>query len=343
MVNVLIAEDELLVRMGILSMINWESMGMKVVSCVSDGLAALSDALKFRPDIVITDIVMPGMDGLSLIRALRERGIRPACIVITALHQRQAMELADELGIVACLVKATMTQREIMAALMSASAKMEHADARTSGASDEKRLADAYRALLLGTCAHEPPRAAAYAMCRARAGAALDGVLGQTIGQLILEIFPGCGPSIFAAHGDSILTAFQNPLARPRGEATDALIELKRYIERNLAIMPDFVILNNAPAHMGSAACVDFMLRGLDGICYVPGVLWTDGGELSAPAMPADERKAYIKECLALLWAMRDICAIYSAWRALSEFDSADDLYGQLGALNSLARRSALR
>ena len=89
---------------------------------------------------------------------------------------------------------------------------------------------------------------------------------------------------------------------------------------------------------MGSAACVGFMLRALDGICYVPGVLWTDGGELSAPAMPADERKAYIEECLALLWAMHDICAIYSAWRALSELGSADDAYGQLGALNSLAK-----
>ena len=114
MINVLISEDELLVRMGILSMINWEGMGMKVVSCVSDGLAALSDALKLRPDIVITDIVMPGMDGISLLGALRGEGLHPTCIVITALHQRQAMERAEELGIVACLVKATMTQRDIM-------------------------------------------------------------------------------------------------------------------------------------------------------------------------------------------------------------------------------------
>ena len=125
MINVLISEDELLVRMGILSMINWEGMGMKVVSCVSDGLAALSDALKLRPDIVITDIVMPGMDGISLLGALRSEGLRPTCIVITALHQRQAMERAEELGIVACLVKATMTQREIMAALMAACAHIE--------------------------------------------------------------------------------------------------------------------------------------------------------------------------------------------------------------------------
>lgn len=338
MINVLISEDELLVRMGILSMINWEGMGMKVVSCVSDGLAALSDALKLRPDIVITDIVMPGMDGISLLGTLRGEGLHPTCIVITALHQRQAMERAEELGIVACLVKATMTQRDIMAALMAACAHIEDKGAGESGGADEKRLAEQYHALLAGSCEEEPPRAAAYAMCRARAGAALDGVLGQTIGQLILEIFPGCGPSVFAAHGDSILTAFQNPLARPRGEAMDALMELKRYIERNLAIMPDFAILNNAPAHMGSAACVGFMLRALDGICYVPGVLWTDGGELSAPAMPADERKAYIEECLALLWAMHDICAIYSAWRALSELGSADDAYEQLGALNSLAK-----
>ena len=141
MINVLISEDELLVRMGILSMINWEGMGMKVVSCVSDGLAALSDALKLRPDIVITDIVMPGMDGISLLGALRGEGLRPTCIVITALHQRQAMERAEELGIVACLVKATMTQRDIMAALMAACAHIEDKGAGESGGADEKRLA----------------------------------------------------------------------------------------------------------------------------------------------------------------------------------------------------------
>ena len=313
MINVLISEDELLVRMGILSMINWEGMGMKVVSCVSDGLAALSDALKLRPDIVITDIVMPGMDGISLLGALRGEGLRPTCIVITALHQRQAMERAEELGIVACLVKATMTQRDIMAALMAACAHIEDKGAGESGGADEKRLAEQYRALLAGSCEEEPPRAAAYAMCRAHAGTALDGVLGQTIGQLSLEIFPGC-------------------------EAMDALMELKRYIERNLAIMPDFVIFNNPPARMSSAECIAHMMCELDGMNCVPGVEWTDGGELSAPAMPADERKAYIEECLALLWAMHDICAIYSAWRALSELGSADDAYGQLGALNSLAK-----
>ena len=337
MITVLIAEDGVLVRMGILSMINWEGMGMKVVSCVSDGLAALSDALKFRPDIVITDIVMPGMDGINLLSTLRSKGLRPTCIVITALHHRQAMEYAEELGIVACLVKATMTQRDIMAALMAAGTQIETQDVSEPDGADEKQASEQYRALLAGSYSEGPPRAAAYVMCRAHAGAELGGVLGQTIGRLMLEVFPNSGAAICAVHESRILIAFSSPLTRPRNDAIAALIELKRYIERNLAIMPEFIIFNDTPARMSSAECIAHMAREMNSMNCVPGVEWTDGSELLLPVIPAAERATYIKQCLAMLWAMRDICRIYAAWRALSDFGAANEADEQLAALNSLA------
>lgn len=325
MINVMIAEDELLVRMGILSMINWDSMGMKVVSCVSDGLAALDDALKFRPDIVITDIVMPGMDGISLMRALRERGQRPACIVITALHQRQAMELADELDIVACLVKATMTQREIMAALMSASARTDISGKNNVG-DENPLLSEAYGALLAGKKPQNMLETAPlYIMCRSRAGTVLCGVLGKTLAQLTMDIFKGSAPAVCAMHGDRILIAFSNPCARSRDDALDSLRELKRYSERNLAIITDFTILSGAPDGVDCADCIRIMNQELEGMSCIPGISWLDGAEISerSPALSASDIAEYINECLRGIWVLREAQSVYAAWRALNELEKA--------------------
>lgn len=161
MINVLIAEDELLVRMGILSMINWENMGMKVVACVGDGLAALDDAIKYRPELIITDIVMPGLDGISMLRKVREQGLNPLSIVITALHQSSAAEHIRELNIVACLVKATMTQRDIVSALMLARSRLPEGGCIEEETATGEDMSEAYAALLRGENV-----AGGYAFCR---------------------------------------------------------------------------------------------------------------------------------------------------------------------------------
>ena len=74
MYTVLIAEDEMLVRMGLAASVLWEKLDMQVVADAADGQKAYELFVEKKPDIVITDLSMPGMDGITLIRNIRASG-----------------------------------------------------------------------------------------------------------------------------------------------------------------------------------------------------------------------------------------------------------------------------
>ena len=74
MYKVLFAEDELLVRLGLQNSIPWEKYDMELSVQADNGTEAYELFCKVRPQLVITDIRMEGMDGYELIRKIREIG-----------------------------------------------------------------------------------------------------------------------------------------------------------------------------------------------------------------------------------------------------------------------------
>lgn len=58
--------------------------------CVTDPVEALAEAERFRPDLIVTDLMMPGLDGAALIAALRQRGIAAPMLVLTAVPEKAA-------------------------------------------------------------------------------------------------------------------------------------------------------------------------------------------------------------------------------------------------------------
>ena len=78
--RILLADDHVTVRHGLKLLIDGEP-DMKVVAEASDGEAALKQALEVKPDVVILDISMPGMNGLAAARALRKA--QPDAIIVT--------------------------------------------------------------------------------------------------------------------------------------------------------------------------------------------------------------------------------------------------------------------
>ena len=91
MYKLLIVDDEPLVQVGIKSMLNWSELNIEVCGTAMNGQAALKIIETQSPDIVITDIKMPVMDGLELAKICRERyGNKwPVFIMLTSYEDFQ--------------------------------------------------------------------------------------------------------------------------------------------------------------------------------------------------------------------------------------------------------------
>ncbi|MEI4270936.1 response regulator [Klenkia sp. LSe6-5] len=100
--RVLIAEDEALIRLDLKEML--EEEGYVVVGEVGDGQAAVDTAREVRPDLVVLDVQMPVLDGLSAAEQIAAARIAPV-IVLTAFSQRELVERARDAGAMAYLVK----------------------------------------------------------------------------------------------------------------------------------------------------------------------------------------------------------------------------------------------
>jgi AmiR/NasT family two-component response regulator len=101
-IRVIIAEDEALIRLDLKEML--EEEGYSVVAEVGDGQQAVDRATELRPDLVILDIQMPVLDGLSAAEQIASARIAPV-IVLTAFSQRELVERARDAGAMAYLVK----------------------------------------------------------------------------------------------------------------------------------------------------------------------------------------------------------------------------------------------
>ena len=100
--RVVVAEDEALIRMDLVEMLREE--GYSVVGECGDGASAVRLATELRPDVVILDVKMPVLDGLSAAEQVVAARLS-AVVILTAFSQRDLVERAREAGVMAYLVK----------------------------------------------------------------------------------------------------------------------------------------------------------------------------------------------------------------------------------------------
>jgi two-component system response regulator YesN len=81
MLKLMIVDDEEAILNGLQHMVRLERTLFTDIACASDGFAALELMDRFRPDLLITDIQMPAMDGLELIREAKLKGVSNAIIL----------------------------------------------------------------------------------------------------------------------------------------------------------------------------------------------------------------------------------------------------------------------
>lgn len=105
MIKVFLAEDEFIVREGIKKNIDWKSHGYEFCGEASDGELALPMIRKLSPDIVITDIKMPFMDGLELSRLIRKEFPWIEIIILSGYEEFEYAKEGIKIGVAQYLTK----------------------------------------------------------------------------------------------------------------------------------------------------------------------------------------------------------------------------------------------
>ena len=98
----MVAEDEALIRLDLVEMLREE--GYDVVGEAGDGQRAIDLAEQLSPDLVILDVKMPVLDGITAAERIAEKRIAPV-VLLTAFSQRELVERARDAGAMAYLVK----------------------------------------------------------------------------------------------------------------------------------------------------------------------------------------------------------------------------------------------
>jgi len=112
-VNVLIVDDLTFIKIVLRDII--EKAGFRVVGEASNGEQAITMYQDTRPDVVLMDITMPGMDGLTALKKIREIDTAARVIICSALGQQQLIVQAIQLGAKDFIVKPFQPRRVIAA------------------------------------------------------------------------------------------------------------------------------------------------------------------------------------------------------------------------------------
>ena len=115
-ISILIVEDSLLTRIGLVSLCPWDAHGFHILDHVESGQQALEIIREKHPDIVLTDIRMPGMSGLDLLREVRQLELGTQFIVFSAHDEFPLVREALQLGAKNYLLKMELNADVLLSA-----------------------------------------------------------------------------------------------------------------------------------------------------------------------------------------------------------------------------------
>ena len=145
MLRILLVDDEPLVLIGLQGMLEWEKLGYTVCGTARNGKLALELIEREKPDIVIADVKMPVMDGLTLAHTCRERSALPAFIMLTSFEEFDYIKQAMGAGVVDYLVKLDLTPENLKNALARAAEKVKKERALLGEVPVQENLAESVR------------------------------------------------------------------------------------------------------------------------------------------------------------------------------------------------------
>lgn len=123
MKRVLVVDDEFLVRLGLRTTMDWEAHGYKIVGEASNGREALEIFDEANPDILLTDIKMPVMDGFKLIEEARKRKKNLQIVILSHYDEFSYVQKALEFGATQYILKSEMNEQKLIDLLQKLSLK----------------------------------------------------------------------------------------------------------------------------------------------------------------------------------------------------------------------------
>lgn len=150
-VRIVVAEDETIIRLDIIETLTGQ--GYEVVGEAGNGERAIELVEELKPDLVLMDISMPVMDGISATRYIAERSLAPV-VILTAFSQRDLIDQATEAGAMSYIVK-PFSETDLIPAIELAKARFEQLVALEAEVSDlsarfeTRKLVDQAKTLLM--------------------------------------------------------------------------------------------------------------------------------------------------------------------------------------------------
>lgn len=109
MYKVMIIDDEETIREGMRSVINWEEHNCTIVAEAEDGDEGVQLITELKPDIILTDVRMPGLNGLEMISQIKELHQQCIIIILTGFREFEYAQQAVKLGAFRLILKPTNT------------------------------------------------------------------------------------------------------------------------------------------------------------------------------------------------------------------------------------------
>lgn len=112
-IKVLIADDETIVRKGLKMAIDWSAYNMEVVADVPNGEKGWEEFIRHDPEVIITDIVMPVMDGIEFVKKVKQRAPKTKIILLSCHRDFEYAQEGIKLGVSGYLLKTSFQDEEL--------------------------------------------------------------------------------------------------------------------------------------------------------------------------------------------------------------------------------------
>ncbi|WP_173915334.1 response regulator transcription factor [Halobacillus sp. Marseille-Q1614] len=115
--GVLVVDDEMLIRQGIINYINWEEEGFQIVGEASNGREALQLIEELQPHIIMTDVVMPDVDGIELVKQVKKKYPSIEIIVLSSFENFDYVRSTFQSGVADYILKPQLNGEELIKTL----------------------------------------------------------------------------------------------------------------------------------------------------------------------------------------------------------------------------------